>query len=135
SVLMQSVFMYHALERELWAIFRFRYKAVPEPRKSQLLWKVHKWRTLRQDTRRYLGFDISSVHRYATVNRLRCIANSVKHNDGQVNSELAQAARWKAGRPIDTARIRFPELNAACLAFLNDFTKKAERGMRRLLGN
>src|SRR5437016_4032778 len=85
SSLMQCVFMYHALERELWAVFRWRYRAVPEPRKGDLLRRVHKWRSLHEDTRQHLGFDLRSVHRYVTINRLRCIANSVKHHDGEVN--------------------------------------------------
>jgi hypothetical protein len=86
---------------------------VPEPGKGKLLRRVHKWRSLHDHTRQYLGFDLASVHRYATVNRLRCIANSVKHSDGEVNDELAKVARWKAATPVDTARLRFPELNTA----------------------
>ncbi len=134
SSLMQCVFMYHALERELWAILRWRYRAVPDPAKTDLLRRVHRWRFLHEDTRRHLGFDLRAVRRYATVNRLRCMANSVKHNDGEVNDELARAARWKIGTPIETGRLRFTDLNTACLAFLGHFTQKAERGLRRLLG-
>jgi hypothetical protein len=134
STLMQCVFMYHAVERELWAIFRFRYRAVPEPTKGELLFRVHRWAVLHRDTRRYFGFELDSVSRYSTVNRLRCIANSVKHGDGHVNGELAQVARWRAGTPIEIARLRLPDLNAACLSFITSFVTKAERGMRRSLG-
>jgi hypothetical protein len=61
----------------------------------------------------------------ATVDELRCLNNSIKH-DQRVGSELAAFRYWKnrEGRPLGNLAVRYPRFRTAAERYLNDLTGK-----------
>lgn len=60
-----------------------------------------------------------------TVDELRCLNNSIKH-DQRVGNELATFGYWKnkEGQPLGNLATRYPRFRSAAERYLNDLTKK-----------
>lgn len=132
--LLHAVSLYHRLENELKTIFAWRFSGLAEAEKKNLMWGVHKWKGLHDLTQYYFKFAVASVANYRAVDKLRCIANAVKHNRGNVDSELQKMTRWPLNKPIDVAKVDLNRLREDCVGFIANFAEKAERSMREMFG-
>jgi hypothetical protein len=83
------------------------------------------------------NIDICKCGGYATVNAVRIVNNSFKHNSGRYDPEQGQAQntidkqllkQWaiKAGRVIDYTKVPVQDLIAASHAFCSDLLDKLE---------
>jgi len=133
--LLHTVSLYHRLENELKTIFVWRFSGLNGAEKRTLMRSVHRWKALKKITQTYFNFDIASVADFRVVDKLRCIANAVKHKQGNVTDELHALTRWPLNKPIDVANIDMKGLQEACIGFFSAFAEKGERSMKATFGN
>jgi len=133
--LLHAVSLYHRLENELKTIFAWRFNGLADPQKKHLMWRVHNWKDFQKLTKTHFSFDVASVAHFHAVNKLRCIANAVKHKQGNVTRELHGLTGWPPNRPIEVANVDLKRLREACVRFFSDFSEKAERSMEKMFGN
>jgi len=133
--LLHTVSLYHRLENELKTIFAWRFNGLADAQKKHLMWRVHKWKDLQNLTQTYFNFNVASVADFHAVDKLRCIANAVKHKQGNVTSELHDLTEWPLNKPIDVANVDLKRLREACVRFFSNFAEKAELRMNKMFGN
>lgn len=135
AALLHTVSLYHRLENELKTIFAWRFSGLADWQKKHLMWGVHKWKDLQDLTQTYFNFHVASVADSRAVDELRCIANAVKHKQGNVTGELHELTKWPLNKPIDVSNLDLSRLREACVGFFSDFADKAKRSMKQMFGN
>jgi len=93
--------------------------------------ELYKWNKLKKRLNLDFQVDVMKIRGSKTVDELRCLANSIKH-EGRVNRELAQFRGWRRNKDIKHVRRHFPRMQRAAETFLRFLSRRLERELQNL---
>jgi hypothetical protein len=112
--LLAIVGLYMLVENETKTILKWVF-----PEKQ--VFKVYKWRQLKDMLKKEIRFDIENLKMFKIVNELRCLNNDIKHNR-KVGRELAQYVGWVYGKEITGKGIDFSKFKNAVPEYIKELS-------------